>query len=221
MWCCSGSRELPSTFESSGWCASNDVVRFYADDIFVSFFFPDEDDEAQRNTVPLAPLDSLFSDTDSLKPQKKKKAKKMKEGKMPKVKKRKKEVRCNSRSSAACHDPGHTTAWQELRTPSFSIWQTTACLTSPRPQGAFLAAGVRPRGLPRPRRGSWQRCQPHCHSKLWAPRPRLENRFRHVALWLMAASGGHSGALRQASSGHRSIKTTTGLGFCKPNEHCT
>lgn len=90
-------------------------------------------------------------------------------------------------------------------------------------KGAFLAAGVRPRGsgLSRARSGSWQRCRPHCHSKLWAPRPRLENRFRHVALWLMAASGGHSGALGQASSGHRSRKTTTGPGFYKQNEHCT
>lgn len=60
------------------------------------FLCPDEDDEGERNTVPLTPLDSFFSDSDSLKQQKKKKAKKMKEGKMPKVKKRKKEVRCNS-----------------------------------------------------------------------------------------------------------------------------
>uniref|UniRef100_A0AAQ5X143 DNA helicase n=1 Tax=Amphiprion ocellaris TaxID=80972 RepID=A0AAQ5X143_AMPOC len=52
---------------------------------------PDEDDEGERNTVPLTPLDSFFSDDDSLKQQKKKKSKKMKEGKMPKVKKRKKE----------------------------------------------------------------------------------------------------------------------------------
>lgn len=58
--------------------------------------FPDEDDEGERNTVPLTPLESFFSDNDSLKQQKKKKPKKMKEGKMPKVKKRKKEVRCNS-----------------------------------------------------------------------------------------------------------------------------
>lgn len=52
----------------------------------------DEDEEGQRNTVPLTPLDSFFTDNDSLKQQKKKKPKKMKEGKMPKVKKRKKEV---------------------------------------------------------------------------------------------------------------------------------
>ncbi|XP_076599304.1 chromodomain-helicase-DNA-binding protein 5 isoform X1 [Chaetodon auriga] len=51
----------------------------------------DEDDEGERNAVPLTPLDSFFSDSDSLKQQKKKKPKKMKEGKMPKVKKRKKE----------------------------------------------------------------------------------------------------------------------------------
>lgn len=60
---------------------------------------PDEDDEGERNTVPLTPLDSFFSDDDSLKQQKKKKPKKMKEGKMPKVKKRKKEVMCNSHCS--------------------------------------------------------------------------------------------------------------------------
>ncbi|KAG7226720.1 hypothetical protein INR49_014068 [Caranx melampygus] len=53
----------------------------------------DEDDEGERNTVPLTPLDSFFSDDDSLKQQKKKKPKKMKEGKMPKVKKRKKECK--------------------------------------------------------------------------------------------------------------------------------
>jgi prophage tail gpP-like protein len=52
----------------------------------------DEDEDGQRNTVPLTPLDSFFTDNDSLKQQKKKKPKKMKEGKMPKVKKRKKEV---------------------------------------------------------------------------------------------------------------------------------
>ncbi|XP_031680959.1 chromodomain-helicase-DNA-binding protein 5 isoform X5 [Oncorhynchus kisutch] len=52
---------------------------------------PDEDEDGQRNTVPLTPLDSYFTDNDSLKQQKKKKPKKMKEGKMPKVKKRKKE----------------------------------------------------------------------------------------------------------------------------------
>ncbi|XP_034021766.1 chromodomain-helicase-DNA-binding protein 5 isoform X1 [Thalassophryne amazonica] len=52
---------------------------------------PDDDDEGERNTVPLTPLDSFFSDDDCLKQQKKKKPKKMKEGKMPKVKKRKKE----------------------------------------------------------------------------------------------------------------------------------
>ncbi|CDQ56533.1 unnamed protein product [Oncorhynchus mykiss] len=52
---------------------------------------PDEDEDGQRNTVPLTPLDSFFTDNDSLKQQKKKKPKKMKEGKMPKVKKRKKE----------------------------------------------------------------------------------------------------------------------------------
>ncbi|KAM8917642.1 chromodomain-helicase-DNA-binding protein 5 isoform 2-T2 [Spinachia spinachia] len=51
----------------------------------------DEDDGGKRMAVPLPPLDSFFSDSDSLKQQKKKKPKKMKEGKMPKVKKRKKE----------------------------------------------------------------------------------------------------------------------------------
>lgn len=110
------------------------LVLFYADDILVCFCFVlDEDDEAERNTVPLAPLDSLFSDTDSLKPQKKKKTKKMKEGKMPKVKKRKKEVRRNSQSAAACHDPEHTAAWQQVQAPSFPTLQITACLTHLQP----------------------------------------------------------------------------------------
>ena len=53
---------------------------------------PDEEEEGVRNMAPLTPLESFFSDDDSLKQQKKKKTKKMKEGKMPKVKKRKKEV---------------------------------------------------------------------------------------------------------------------------------
>lgn len=53
---------------------------------------PDEDDETERNTVPLTALASFFSDDDSLKQQKKTKPKKIKEGKIPKVKKRKKEV---------------------------------------------------------------------------------------------------------------------------------
>ncbi|XP_046880883.1 chromodomain-helicase-DNA-binding protein 5 isoform X2 [Hypomesus transpacificus] len=54
---------------------------------------PDEDEEGGRGPVPLAALDSFFSDDeDSLKQQKKKKPKKMKEGKMTKVKKRKKEA---------------------------------------------------------------------------------------------------------------------------------
>ncbi|XP_067359440.1 chromodomain-helicase-DNA-binding protein 5 isoform X1 [Channa argus] len=61
------------------------------DDMDFEDDMPDEDDEGERHTVPLAPLDSFFSDDDSLKQQKKKKPKKMKEGKMPKVKKRKKE----------------------------------------------------------------------------------------------------------------------------------
>ena len=71
----------------------------------------DEDDEVERNTVPLTPLNSFFSDDESLKQQKKKKPKKMKEGKMPKVKKRKKEVRCNSRSIPSVMTPD-TAAWQ-------------------------------------------------------------------------------------------------------------
>ncbi|KAK5912027.1 hypothetical protein CesoFtcFv8_001942 [Champsocephalus esox] len=61
------------------------------DDMDFEDDMPDDDDEGERNTVPLTPLDSFFSDSDSLKQQKKQKPKKMKEGKMPKVKKRKKE----------------------------------------------------------------------------------------------------------------------------------
>lgn len=76
--------------------------------VILSFLCPDEDDEAERNAVPLTPLNSFFSDSNSLKQQKKKKAKKMKEGKMPKVKKRKKEVSCNSHSTPLCHDLRHS-----------------------------------------------------------------------------------------------------------------
>ncbi|KAA8593560.1 hypothetical protein FQN60_009676 [Etheostoma spectabile] len=61
------------------------------DDMDFEDDMPDEDDDGERNAVPLTPLGSFFSDNDSLKQQKKKKPKKMKEGKMPKVKKRKKE----------------------------------------------------------------------------------------------------------------------------------
>ncbi|CAG5978292.1 unnamed protein product [Menidia menidia] len=62
------------------------------DDMDFEDDMPDEDDEGERNSVPLMPLASFFSDDDSLKQQKKKKKpKKMKEGKIPKVKKRKKE----------------------------------------------------------------------------------------------------------------------------------
>ncbi|XP_013989052.1 chromodomain-helicase-DNA-binding protein 5 isoform X8 [Salmo salar] len=61
------------------------------DDMDFEDEIPDEDEEGEHNTVPLTPLDSFFSDDDSLKQLKKKKPKKMKEGKMPKVKKRKKE----------------------------------------------------------------------------------------------------------------------------------
>lgn len=70
----------------------------------------DEDDEGERNTVPLTPLDRFFSDDESLK-QQKKKPKKMKEGKLPKVKKRKKEVRHNSHSAPSVQT-SDTTAWQ-------------------------------------------------------------------------------------------------------------
>ncbi|KAM6980690.1 chromodomain-helicase-DNA-binding protein 5 [Aplochiton taeniatus] len=61
------------------------------DDMDFEDEIPDEDEEGERNKLPLTPLDSFFSSDDSVKQQKKKKPKKMKEGKMPKVKKRKKE----------------------------------------------------------------------------------------------------------------------------------
>ncbi|XP_038136795.1 chromodomain-helicase-DNA-binding protein 5 isoform X2 [Cyprinodon tularosa] len=61
------------------------------DDMDFEDDMPDEDDETERNTVPLTALASFFSDDDSLKQQKKTKPKKIKEGKIPKVKKRKKE----------------------------------------------------------------------------------------------------------------------------------
>ncbi|XP_068172229.1 chromodomain-helicase-DNA-binding protein 5 [Antennarius striatus] len=60
------------------------------DDMDFEDDLPDEDDEGERNSLSLTPLDSFFPDNEPLKHQKKK-TKKMKEGKMPKVKKRKKE----------------------------------------------------------------------------------------------------------------------------------
>lgn len=106
---------------------------------------PDEDDEGERHTVPLAPLDSFFSDDDSLRQQKKKKPKKMKEGKMPKVKKRKKEVRCNSHSAPSVMTPD-TKDWQVfwLRLFStFSISQPITLLMSLQlDQRCILAAGL-------------------------------------------------------------------------------
>ncbi|MED6254679.1 hypothetical protein ATANTOWER_031425 [Ataeniobius toweri] len=69
------------------------------DDMDFEDDMPDEDDETERNTVPLMALASFFSDDDSLKQQKKKKPKKIKEGKIPKVKKRKKEVRSCSHTA--------------------------------------------------------------------------------------------------------------------------
>lgn len=105
---------------------------------------PDEDDEGERNTVPLTPLDSFFSDDDSLKQQKKKKPKKMKEGKMPKVKKRKKEVRCNLHSAPSVMTSDTTAAkafWLKLD-PVVSISQTIAPLMSVQSdQRCVLAAG--------------------------------------------------------------------------------
>ena len=106
------------------------------------FLCPDEDDEGERNTVPLTPLDSFFSDNDSLKQQKKKKPKKMKEGKMPKVKKRKKEVRCNSHSTPSFMTSDTTALWLNLH-PVLSISQTTSLLMSLQlDQRCALAAGL-------------------------------------------------------------------------------
>lgn len=116
-----------------------------AKQIMFLFLCPDEDDEGERNAVPLTPLDSFFSDSDSLKQQKKKKPKKMKEGKMPKVKKRKKEVRCNSHSTLPAMT-SDITAWQALWLklyPAFSISQTIALLMSLQlDQRCVLAVGL-------------------------------------------------------------------------------
>ncbi|XP_056887186.1 chromodomain-helicase-DNA-binding protein 5 isoform X1 [Takifugu flavidus] len=62
------------------------------DDMDFEDEMPDEDDEGERNSVPLSSLSSFYTE-DSLKQQKKKKNKKMKEGKLSKVMKRKKEGR--------------------------------------------------------------------------------------------------------------------------------
>lgn len=56
--------------------------------------FPDEDDDGERNSLPLSSLSSFYTE-DSLK-QQKKKNKKIKEGKLSKVMKRKKEVSYSS-----------------------------------------------------------------------------------------------------------------------------
>ncbi|KAL6112463.1 chd5 [Pungitius sinensis] len=83
------------------------------DDMDFEDDMPDEDDEGKRIAVPLTPLDSFFSDSDSLKQQqKKKKPKKMKEGKMPKVKKRKKEGGIPPRADS---DPEETSEVEEER----------------------------------------------------------------------------------------------------------
>ncbi|XP_015457462.3 chromodomain-helicase-DNA-binding protein 5 isoform X1 [Astyanax mexicanus] len=61
------------------------------DDLDFEDDIADEDEEDERDNVPLSPLERFFSDNDSVK-QKKKKPSKLKEGKMPKVKKKKKEI---------------------------------------------------------------------------------------------------------------------------------
>lgn len=73
----------------------------------------DDDDEGERNTLPLRPLATFFSDNDLLKQLKKKKPPKNKEGKIPKVKKRKKEVRSCSHA-AQSFITSDTTVWQEF-----------------------------------------------------------------------------------------------------------
>ncbi|XP_013871478.1 chromodomain-helicase-DNA-binding protein 5 [Austrofundulus limnaeus] len=67
------------------------------DDMDFEDDLPDDDDEGERNSLPLRPLASFFSDNDLLKQQKKKKPKKNKESKIPKVNKRKKEAGLQTR----------------------------------------------------------------------------------------------------------------------------
>ncbi|XP_068460432.1 chromodomain-helicase-DNA-binding protein 5 isoform X2 [Clinocottus analis] len=94
------------------------------DDMDFEDEMPDEDDEGERNTVPLAALDSFFTDSDALKQQqKKKKPKKMKEGKMPKVKKRKKEGGIQPRADS---DPEEAEEAEEERPEAGSESESSA-----------------------------------------------------------------------------------------------
>ncbi|XDV51511.1 hypothetical protein PO909_020374 [Leuciscus waleckii] len=60
------------------------------DDVDFEDDVPDEDEEGERQSVPLSPLERFFSEDDSVKQHKKKKPSKIMEGKEPKVKKKKK-----------------------------------------------------------------------------------------------------------------------------------
>ncbi|KAI4892133.1 hypothetical protein NFI96_002195 [Prochilodus magdalenae] len=65
-----------------------------------------DDEEDERDSMPLSPLERFFSDDDSVK--QKKKPSKLKEGKMPKVKKKKKEVSVVEREDMSDRDDhGH------------------------------------------------------------------------------------------------------------------
>ncbi|XP_037388156.1 chromodomain-helicase-DNA-binding protein 5 isoform X3 [Pygocentrus nattereri] len=77
------------------------------DDLDFEDDIADEDEEDERDSMPLSPLERFFSDDDSVK-QKKKKPSKLKEGKMPKVKKKKKEASIGEREDMSDRDDhGH------------------------------------------------------------------------------------------------------------------
>ncbi|KAL7843420.1 hypothetical protein AOLI_G00249320 [Acnodon oligacanthus] len=77
------------------------------DDLDFEDDIADEDEEDERDSMPLSPLERFFSDDDSVK-QKKKKPSKLKEGKMPKVKKKKKEASVGEREDMSDRDDhGH------------------------------------------------------------------------------------------------------------------
>ncbi|XP_072522580.1 chromodomain-helicase-DNA-binding protein 5 isoform X2 [Salminus brasiliensis] len=77
------------------------------DDLDFEDDIADEDEEDERDSMPLSPLERFFSDNDTVK-QKKKKPSKLKEGKMPKVKKKKKETGVGEREDMSERDDhGH------------------------------------------------------------------------------------------------------------------
>lgn len=147
-------------------------VHHVPEQMFFCLFFllADEDDEGERNNVPLTPLDSFFSDDDSLKQQKKKKPKKIKEGKIPKVIKRKKEVRCNSHSLTSISTLAHRFGRRlgSSRKPYSCLFSTHCFLMCLQLEHRFiLAVGLlnERQWTVSGRGGGWQPCCHYCQCK--------------------------------------------------------